>query len=318
MASPHSAAPATPSGSHAAPTGQPSTAPPRILLPVLAVIATVLMWASSFVIVRWTAPVLSPLPLALLRLVAGAAVLTVMVLIARRGRIRLPDRRGLLLTAAYGVLWFALYTVVLNEAGHWLDAGTTALVVNVAPLMVALGAGLLLHERFPPGLFLGMGVSLLGIGVIAAAGGLGHIALVGIALAFLAAVLYAAGMLLQKLALRRADSLTATWLACTTGAVSLLPFLGETVAQVQTAPTSAIIGAVYMGIGPTALGFWFWGYGMNSFATGRVASASLAVPAVVVVMSALTLREMPPLAAIIGGVVCLTGVAVAQLYRPTR
>lgn len=288
----------------------------RVLLPTLAVIATVVMWASSFVIVRWAAPVLPPLPMALLRLLAGTAVLTILVLIASRGRIRLPSRRGLLLTAAYGVLWFAFYTVVLNWAGHWLDAGTTSLVVNLAPLMVALGAGLFFQERFPPGLFLGMAVSLLGIGLIAAAGGLGQIAVVGILLAFLAAVLYAAGMLLQKAALRHTDPLTATWLACMTGTVSLLPFIGETFSELQTTPTAAIVGAVYMGIGPTALGFWFWGYAMNRFATGKVASASLAVPAVVVVMSALALGEAPPLTAIIGGVICLAGVGIAQLYRP--
>ena len=151
-------------------TAAPSVLRARVLLPTLAVIATVVMWASSFVIVRWAAPVLPPLPMALLRLLAGTAVLTILVLIASRGRIRLPSRRGLLLTAAYGVLWFAFYTVVLNWAGHWLDAGTTSLVVNLAPLMVALGAGLFFQERFPPGLFLGMAVSLLGIGLIAAAG----------------------------------------------------------------------------------------------------------------------------------------------------
>lgn len=288
------------------------------LLPMLAIVATVVMWASSFVIVRWAAPMLPPLPMALLRLLAGSAALTVLVLVASRGKVRLPSPRGLLLTAAYGVLWFAFYTLVLNWAGHWLDAGTTALVVNLAPLMVALGAGILFQERFPPGLFLGMAVSLLGIGLIAAAGGLGQLAVTGILLALLAAVLYAAGMLLQKVALRHTDPLTATWLACTTGTVSLLPFLGETVSQLQLTPPAVILGAVYMGIGPTALGFWFWGYAMNRFATGKVASASLAVPAVVVIMSALALREAPPAMAIMGGVTCLVGVAIAQLYRPVK
>ena len=72
-----------------------------------------------------------------------------------------------------------------------------------------------------------------------------------------------------------------------------------------------------MGIGPTALGFWFWGYAMTRFPTGRVASATLTVPAVVVVMSWLTLGEVPPPLAITGGAICLTGVALAQ-WRPRR
>ncbi len=47
------------------------------------------------------------------------------------------------------MLWFAGYTLVLNIAERHLDAGTTAMLVNVAPLLVALVAGVVLKEGFP-------------------------------------------------------------------------------------------------------------------------------------------------------------------------
>ena len=282
------------------------------LVPTAAVVATALMWASSFVIVRWAAPVFAPESLALLRLLAGTAALTVLVLWLRRGRLRLPGVRATALAAGYGVLWFALYTVALNAAGHWLDAGTISLVINLAPLMIAAGAWAFLGEGFPRRLLIGMAVSLAGVGIISIAGGIGELAVVGLLIAFLAAVLYAAGMLLQKVTLRHTDPLTATWLACTAGALSLVPFTPAAVADLQSAPTGAIVAAFYMGIGPTALGFWFWGYAMNHFPTGRVAAASLAIPTVVVAMSAITLQEVPPALVLGGGLLCLTGVGIAQ------
>lgn len=290
----------------------------RTALPVAAIIATVLMWASSFVLIRWSAGELSPGPLALLRLLAGAVTLSALLLWVRRGKLQLPTRSALVLTALYGVLWFALYTVVFNLAGHYIDAGTIAMVVNLAPLLVGVGAVVFFKESFSTRLFVGMVVSLCGIGLITVAGSSGQLALAGLGIALVAAFLYAGGMLIQKLALRHTDPLTATWLACAAGTIALLPFLGATFQELQTTSTAVIIGAVYMGIGPTALGFWFWGYAMNHFPTGKVAASTLAVPAVVVVMSWLTLGEIPPLLGIIGGVVTLTGVAIAQLRRPAR
>ncbi|WP_300343880.1 DMT family transporter [Nesterenkonia sp.] len=290
----------------------------RHLLPLAAIVLTALMWASTFVLMRWAAPDISPGPLALIRLTAGSATLTVLLLWARRGRIRLPSGRALWLTVAFGVSWFAVYTLAFNWAGHFLDAGTVAMVVNIAPLLVGVGAVVLFKETFSRGLFLGMLVSLGGIGLITAAGSVGQLALTGLAVAFAAALLYAAGMLLQKLVLRDVDPLTATWLGCIAGAAALMPFAPQTVAEWEGLSTATLAAAVYMGIGPSALGFWFWGYAMNHFPTGRVASATLAVPAVVVGLSAVTLGEIPPPLAVAGGAICLAGVAISQLSRGRR
>ncbi|WP_049897353.1 DMT family transporter [Nesterenkonia massiliensis] len=297
--------------------------PAAPLLPVAAIVTTVLMWASTFVIMRAAAVDISPGPLALIRLFAGSLTLSALVLISRRGRPKMPGPRGLLLTAAFGVIWFAVYTLAFNWAGHFLDAGTVAMVVNLAPLMVGVAAVVVFKEAFPRRLFLGMLVSLSGIGFITAAGSTGQLAVAGLLIGFAAAVLYAAGMMVQKLALQHTDPLTATWLGCTSGLLALLPFLPQTFSELgwtgsgDGISTATLLGAVYMGIGPTALGFWFWGYAMTRFPTGRVASATLTVPAVVVVMSWLTLGEVPPPLAITGGAICLTGVALAQ-WRPRR
>lgn len=276
------------------------------------------MWASAFVITRWAAPDISPGSLALLRLLAGTATLTLLVLWVRKGRLHMPKRQALWLTATYGVMWFALYTVVFNWAGHFIDAGTISMLVNLAPLMVAIGAGFFFGEGFPRRLFIGMGISLLGISLITIAGSVGQLAIVGVLISAFSATLYAGGMLVQKLALRHTDPLTATWLACFAGTIALLPFAFQAVGEVSQVPTSTILWTVYMGIGPSALGFWFWGYAMMRFPAGKVAASSLTVPAIVVVMSALVLQELPPLLAALGGAICLIGVGIAQWKSPKK
>lgn len=279
----------------------------------LAAATTVLLWASAFVVIRWVAPYLSPGPLALLRLAFGTATLSVLFVIRRR---RIPTGRPLLLAVAYGVAWFAGYTVLLNWAEHHLDAGTAAMLVNVAPILIALLAGLFFGEGLPRPLFIGMGVALGGVVLIGFATDGGANDALGLVLGLASALLYTAGMLIQKVVLRSVDALALTWTGCTAGLLATLPFLGQAIGQVAAAPASATLGAIFLGIGPTAIGFSLWAHAQTYVPTGRLAGTALIIPAVALLMSALVLHELPPVLAVVGGGLCLAGVAIGR-RRPT-
>ena len=127
---------------------------------LLAVVITVLAWASAFVAIRAVGAHYEPGPLALGRLLVGTLALGVSVLVSRRW-VR-PNRREWLLIAVAGVAWFAAYNVALNAAEQRVDAGTTAMLVNVGPILIALFAGLLLGEGFPRWLVIGALVAFSG------------------------------------------------------------------------------------------------------------------------------------------------------------
>src|SRR5204862_1527953 len=88
---------------------------------------------------------LAPGALALGRLLVGSTVLGVLVLARREP---LPCRRDLPPILACGLLWFGFYNVALNAGERRVDAGTAAMLVNVAPVLIALLAGVLLGEGF--------------------------------------------------------------------------------------------------------------------------------------------------------------------------
>ncbi|WP_082571343.1 DMT family transporter [Agromyces sp. Root1464] len=271
-----------------------------------AMVVVLVLWASAFIAIRAIGESISPGPLALGRQLVGAVVLVAIAVVRRPP---LPRPRALALIAAYGVLWFAGYTLVLNLAERHLDAGTVAMLVNIAPLLVALAAGVLLKEGFPRRLMIGIAIAFAGV-VIIAMGGIGADSEpIGIVLGMLAAVLYAAGVLVQKVALRSADALSATWIGCVVGAVVLLPFLPQAVVELTDAPTPAVLGVVYLGVFPTAVAFLLWAYVLKRSTAGATASATLAVPAIVVLLSWLLLGELPTLFGMIGGALCLAGVA---------
>jgi drug/metabolite transporter (DMT)-like permease len=279
-------------------------------LAVMAAGVTVLFWASSFVVIRAVGAELSPGPLAFTRMLVGTCVLLVVAAYYRRP---LPRGRGLLLVVGYGLLWFALYTVLLNWAEQHLDAGTAALLVNFAPILVAVFAGLFLGEGFPRTLVIGIGIAFAGV-VLIAIGGSGGATndRLGITLGLVTAVLYAASVLMQKVALRSVDAITATWVGCAVGMLATTPFAPRAFEELGTAPASAIAGVVFLGVGPTAIAFLTWAYALNRTDAGTLTATTLAVPAIAIALSWVTLGEIPTLLGFVGGALALAGVAITR------
>ncbi|MFI2103266.1 DMT family transporter [Isoptericola sp. NPDC019693] len=306
-----------------APTGTPSSADRRAgALTAAAMAVTVVLWASAFVGVRAVGHDLDAGALTLGRVAVGSVALTVILLVARarrRAPVRLPRGRVLLLVLAWGVAWFGAYNLTLNAAEQHLDAGTTALLVNIAPMLVAVLAGVLLREGFPRRLLAGIAVAFTGVVVIAVATTTGRFDVVGVALGLASAVLYAGAATLQKRLLPHTDALTMTWLGCLAGTVAALPFLPALVLQAADAPSSSLLGVVYLGVFPTAIAFTTWGYTLARVSAGRAAASTYAVPPLVVLMSWALLDEVPAPVVLLGGVLALAGVAVATLpRRPVR
>jgi drug/metabolite transporter (DMT)-like permease len=294
---------------------QISPAPSSGVTPaVLGAIGIVLLaWASAFIVIRGVGPHFSGGALALARLLVGAVLLR-LVLIGRPW-VR-PTAREWRLIIGFGVAWFGAYNVFLNIAEHTLDAGTTAMVVNTGPILIALGAGVFLGEGIPRWLAIGAGVAFVGAVLIGLGSGASRLGDgTGVFLALSAAVAYAIGVLCQKAALKRLPVAQVTWLGCIFGAVACLPFLGDLVHDVRAAPAGAIAGAVYLGVVPTALAFSAWAYALSKMPAGQLGVTTYIVPAIVVLLGFLVFHEIPAPLAMVGGVICLAGVALSRRRR---
>ncbi|MEU4160925.1 DMT family transporter [Actinoplanes sp. NPDC026670] len=277
---------------------------------IAAATVTVVLWASAFVGIRAAAPHFSPGSLALGRLLAGAVALLIFLAISRQG---LPPRAAWPGIIISGVIWFGLYMVALNWGEQLVDAGTAAMLVNVGPAIMALLAGWLLHEGFPPRLLAGIVVSFAGTVVVGLSmSGGGHTSVLGVVLCLVAAFTYAAGVVAQKPALKHATALQATTFGCVIGALACLPFAGRLISDVAAAPLPATLNVVYLGVFPTAIAFTTWAYALARTTAGRMGSTTYAVPAVVVLMSWLILSEIPGWLTLLGGALCLAGVAVSR------
>jgi drug/metabolite transporter (DMT)-like permease len=284
------------------------------ILPLVAALTTVVMWAAAFVGIRAAGRELSAGPLSLGRLVVASLALGVFVLLRRE---RFPARRDLLPILGLGVLWFGAYNVLLNEGERHIDAGTAAMLVNVGPLLIAILAGILLREGFPRSLVAGCAVAFLGAVTIGLAtsnspttNGLGTVLCLGAALA------YAIAVVVQKPLLSRVSALELTWMGCTVGALACLPFAPQLVSELREAQPSTIAWTVFLGLGPTALAFTTWAYALARTSAGKMGVTTYLVSPIAILLGWLMLSETPPWLAVVGGALCLLGVIVARYWKP--
>jgi len=277
--------------------------------PLAAALVSICLWSSAYVGIRAATRTIAPGALALGRLTIGSVLLG--MLIARRGAIR-PTRRELALLCLAGFLWFGLYNVALNTAERVVDAGTAAMVVNIAPLLIMALAALFLKERLTRGLVIGGAVAFLGVICIGLATRSGNAPWWGVLLCVVATTASAGGVVAQKPVLTRLSALQVTWTCCVIGALCCLPYAPRLVHDVRTAAPRDLAWMAYLGVFPTSVAFTCWAYALARGTASRLAALAYLVPPITIGMSWLILGEVPKLVAVLGGALCLAGVIFAR------
>lgn len=287
-------------------------APSKSPLVTAAAAVSVVLWASSFVAIRHAGTEFSAGAMSFARLLVGSVLLGAFLFRQPPTKASWPTKRDWPPLLACGLLWFGVYNLALNAAERRLDAGTAAMLVHIAPLLIALLAGLTLGEGFPRQLVIGSLVAFGGVVLIAASTSTGRAETWGVVLCVIAAISYAVGVVTQKPLLSRLPAAQVTWLACTIGAIACLPYAPTLVSELRTASAGTIWWVIYLGAFPTALGFTTWAFALRRTTAGRMGVTVYAVPVVAIGLAWLLLGETPALLALVGGALCLTGVAISR------
>jgi drug/metabolite transporter (DMT)-like permease len=162
-------------------------------------------------------------------------------------------------------------------------------------------------------LFAGCAVAFVGSSVIGfATSQIGSRAGLGIMLCLIAVVAYAAAVVVQKPVVARVSALQVTWLGCAAATIACLPFAPLLLRDVADAGATAIGWTVYLGIGPTAIGFATWTFALRRTTAGRMGAMIYLIPPIAVLLGWAILGEAPPWLAVAGGALCLGGVYLAR------
>lgn len=158
----------------------------------------VLLWSSGFLGAKYGLPYAPPLTFLAIRLVTVAALLMLWAAVRREPWPSSWRQVGHI--ALVGVLLHGLYLGCVYLAfAMGLEAGTSAVIVSIQPLLVAALAGPLLKERVTARQWLGLALGLVGVTVVVwRKAGLSHESFLGALLCVVSLLAITAALLYQK------------------------------------------------------------------------------------------------------------------------
>lgn len=271
---------------------------------------TMLAFAANSVLNRWAVGPghIGAVEFAVIRLVAGAVTLVLLVL-WQRGGLAWPGRKG----RVAGVAGLSAYLIGFSLAYRGLDAGTGALVLFGTVQVTMFAGALLSGEAVPARRWAGAGLALGGLAIIAAPATAGMLPLALMAGAGL-------GWGVYSLAGRGAvDPLAATAWNFLLSVPLVVPF--GLLAGVAAPDAVGVALAVVSGAVTSGLGYALWYAVLPRLGAARAAVAQLTVPVIAALGGAVLLAEVPDLRFWLAAALVLGGVALASLpYRalPSR
>jgi drug/metabolite transporter (DMT)-like permease len=282
----------------------------------------VFVWGANWPTMKVGLGYITPLWFACARFWLGS--LCLFGFLAATGRLAWPTRRDLPVLLSVALSQMALFQPMVNFGLSHVTAGRGAVLVYTTPLWVVPGAMLFLQERIGPLKWAGVGLGLLGVAVLFNPIGIdwsnGDV-LFGSVLLMLAAMIWGLSVLHIRSHRWHLSPLQLTPWQLGLAAVLVTPIAAvvEGDAAIDWSPT--LIGVIVYN-GPIATAFAFWAATSISRALPAVTSSLsfLAVPAMGILLSALSIGEIPDLTLLGGFGLILGGVVLVNLadWRAAR
>ncbi|MEU4180350.1 EamA family transporter [Streptomyces sp. NPDC026589] len=258
---------------------------------------------------------LGPLALSFWRCVGGLLLLAGALALRPRRTPRKaePRRRRLLRILGTGIgltVFQTAYFAAVEVTG--LAVGTVV-TLGAGPVLIAVGARLLLGERLGRGGLVAVTGALTGLVVLVLGGEGGDVVPAGVLLALLSASGYAFITLLTRWLGRDGgggDALTTSAWAFGIGAAGLLPMAMAEGLVPHTAETGQVLWLlVYVAAVPTALAYALYFAGAAAVRSATVSVIMLLEPVSAAVIAVTVLRERLTAATVLGTLLLLTAVA---------
>lgn len=269
-------------------------------------------WSSAYAAIAHALASFTPGEVALARLAIGSLCFALLMLLKR---IPLPARRDWPQLALLGVIGLTAYHLCLNYAETRIASGTAAILISLVPAATAAVSAVWVGERLSARTLAGLGVALVGVVMVVLASGkqvkfepMAALVLISV----LASAIYFVG---QKPLFARNSMVGVTAFTFFAGTLATLPLGWQLPQALHTAPWSHIAALLWLGIAPTFIGYLAWNAALRRASASQVSTFIYFSPPIAVLIGWLWLGERPGLLTLVGGVITVGGVVLANARR---
>jgi drug/metabolite transporter (DMT)-like permease len=279
----------------------------------VALIITLLIWGTTFLVTKVALQEIGPLQLTVLRF--ALAFLVLAPLAARQG-FKLKDvfRPTFML---FGLTGTALYYSLQNLGLSLTSISSASLILSIVPVITAVLAVIFLKESLTKLRILGIGLVTIGMILVAlnsSGSSDGSNPWLGNILIFASGLAWAIYTIQGRKMVGNYPALVMTAASTGAGLIFLLPFAGwETVTSgLPHLSPLGILEIIYLGVAAFALTMFLWNYALH-YLTASVASTYLNLVPIIGVASGFLLGERPPWLQLVGGGLAVLGVWISSL-----
>ena len=247
-----------------------------------------------------------------------------MLVLKLRRQSLIPPRASWLMLAGMGFVGIFLHQMIQAHGLTLTTAVRTGWLIGVTPIWSAVLAAFFLGEGFGPRKILGLFIGLVGALLVITRGELsaGVLALPstqGDLLVLASTWTWAIYTILGRDTLKRLGSARATAAAMFAGWAMMIPFFVAATGwhEYRDLSSTGIIAILFLGIGCSGLGYWFWYAALERIDASQVASFLYLEPLVTLLSAVALLGETVALSTILGGLLVLVGVLTVQA-APSR
>jgi drug/metabolite transporter (DMT)-like permease len=280
------------------------------------------LWGLSFVATKAALREISPITLIFTRFALGVAVLVLVLKLKRESLV--PPRDSWLMLATMGFVGIFLHQTVQAHGLTLTTAVRTGWLIGLTPIWSAVLAAIFLGEDFGPRKILGLSIGLIGALLVITRGELSAGVLTlpstrGDLLVFASTWTWAIYTILGRDTLKQLGSARATAAAMFAGWAMMIPFFVAAAGwhEYRDLSSTSIAAILFLGIGCSGLGYWFWYAALERIDASQVASFLYLEPLVTLLSAVALLGETVALSTIVGGLLVLAGVLTVQL-APSR
>lgn len=284
---------------------------------VTAVLLAVLMWASSFALIKVGLDYLPPIGFAAIRFGIGSLIMVAVLFLRKSPRESLKEfRNDWKILTFIGIVGLAFPNALLNVGLQFTTASLSSIIQSAGPVFTLIFAVLLLGEGLGPDKILGSIIAIIGTFLLIAQDGidLSNSTFVGNLIVVLSSICYSLSGVVTKVALKKHNPVEIVGWMLIIGSLLLLLMTPFEPGATYHFTEEIVVIILFLAVFPGCLAFILYNWVLRTKEVSQLAFFIYLIPVFAIIMSYLIIEELLPLQTILLGGVVILGVAIAQ-YR---